>query len=114
MVAFYIDAGIVADAPALQLYINPHWDFHTDWSLDGQFFWIGDRERAAGDTRPDIKNNTLVNLTIRRQNILDHLEAAISVRNLFDENAREPAPSVIPNDYPLDGRSIYGELRFLY
>ncbi len=109
------DTGeIVADAPALQLYINPHWDFRTDWSLDGQLFWIGDRERASGDTRPDIKNNALINLTIRRQNIFDHLEAAVSVRNLFDENAREPATSVIPNDYPLDGRSIYGEIRFTY
>lgn len=104
----------VPDAPALQFYLNPNWNFYPDWSLVGQLIWIGDRARADNDIRPGIKNYTLVNVTLRRKKIFNHWEAALSAHNLFNENAREPAPSTIPTDYPLEGRSIYGELRFIY
>jgi iron complex outermembrane receptor protein len=111
--------AVVPDAPELQFYLNPHWTFLPDWSLDGHFYWIGDRHRAQGDPRADIADYALVNLTLRRQNIARHWEAALAVRNLFDEDARIPSPydpaaaegAYIPNDYPMEGRSIYGELR---
>lgn len=105
---------IVPDAPAYQFYLNPHWNFFHEWSLDGQLIWIGDRERSTGDTRSDIENYSLVNLALRRNNIVKNLNGAISVRNLFDEDAREPSSSVIQNDLPLDGRSIYGEISYKF
>ena len=40
-------------------------------------------------------------------------EFALSVRNLFDVDAREFMRSSIPNDLPLPGRSIYAEARYL-
>lgn len=104
---------IVPDTPEMQLYLNPHWKFANDWSLDGQYYWIADRHRADGDSRDDIKNNDIVNITLRKKNIfIKHLDAALAVRNLFEEDVREPSTSVIPNDYPMESRAIWAELRF--
>ena len=111
--------AVVPDAPELQFYLNPHWTFLPDWSLDGHLYWISDRHRAQGDPRSDIADYALVNLTLRRQNIARHWEVAVAVRNLFDEDARIPSPyatgvaggAYIPDDYPMEGRSIYGEIR---
>ena len=110
----------VHDAPEMQFYLNPHWDFLADWSLDAQYFWIGERNRAEGDPREEIEDYNLVNLTLRRKNIEKHWDIAVGVRNLLDEDAREPSPydagapqgAFIPNDYPLEGISFWAELRY--
>ncbi len=104
----------VPDAPGMQLHINPQWSFAPDWTLDAQFYWIGDRHRASGDTRPEIDDYGLVHLTLRRKNILKHFDLAFAVRNLFDEDARIPSDGRIPNDYPMEGRSIWGEVRYTF
>ena len=44
---------------------------------------------------------------------------AFMIRNLFDYDAREPslnngATVNLPNDLPLTGRTIYGELRYQF
>ncbi len=105
---------VVADAPELQFYTNALWDFQPDWSLSGQYFWIGNRHRDAGDARPDIADYDLVNLTVRRKNIAGHWNAALTVRNIFNKDVREPSPAVIPNDYPMEGRAIWGEISFYF
>ncbi|NTV14111.1 MAG: TonB-dependent receptor [Desulfobulbaceae bacterium] len=102
--------AVVADAPALQFKADLNWSFLPAWSLTGQYLWIGDRHRAATDTRPDIANYDLVNLVLRRTQIAGHWDTAVAVRNLFDADAREPSLSVIPNDYPLAGRSVWVEV----
>jgi len=109
---------LVPDTPELQFYADLHWKFLPDWSVDAQYFWIGDRNRnrdpnlAPLDTRPEIKDYSKVDLNLRRKNIANHWNFAVGVRNLFDENIREPSTTSIPNDYPMEGRSIWGELRF--
>ncbi|MCB2180818.1 MAG: TonB-dependent receptor [Desulfobulbaceae bacterium] len=110
---------VVHDAPQMQFYLNPHWKFAPDWSLDGQYFWIGDRHRQFADSRNDIDDYDMVNLTLRRKNINDHLDVAFNVRNIFDEDIREPSPydstapqgAFIPEDYPINSRSIWAEVR---
>jgi outer membrane receptor for ferrienterochelin and colicins len=102
----------VANTPQMQFYINPHWAFLPLWSLDGQFKWIGGRERAQGDTRADIDDYALADLTLRRKNIRKHWDLAVAVRNLLDEDAREPTGTAIPDDYPMAGRSWYAEVRY--
>jgi iron complex outermembrane receptor protein len=94
------------------LYANAHWKFAADWSLDGQYIWVGDRHRAPGDSRPEIADYDIVNLTLRRKNIMKHCGVAVAVRNLFDEDAREPSQPSIPHDYPLEQRSLWAELRY--
>ena len=107
------DTGeMVPDAPGLQFYANAHWKFLPEWSLDGQYFWIGNRHRASGDTRTEIKDYDLVNMTVRKKNLLKNWDIAVAVRNLFNNDAREPSQPSIPNDYPLEGRSFWAELRY--
>ncbi len=112
----------VPDVPVWQFYLNPHWAFAADWSLDAQYYWIGKQYRAQGDPRQEIDDYGLVNLTLRRKNILGNLDAALAARNLFDEDGRTPSPydpsapagAYIPNDYPIEGRSVWGELRYRF
>ncbi|MBA4373304.1 MAG: TonB-dependent receptor [Thermodesulfovibrio sp.] len=106
--------AVVPDVPAMKFYANAHWKFMPEWSVDGQYFRVMDRHRAAGDTRPKIKDYDLVNMTLRKKNILKHCDLAVAVRNLFDNDAREPGPAVIPNDYPLQHRSFWAELRYSF
>jgi outer membrane cobalamin receptor len=101
----------VANTPRLQFYLNPHWTFLPEWSLDGQLKWIGDRKRSTGDVRSDINDYTLVGLTLRRKNLFGHWDLAMAVRNLFDQDVREPTAAAIPDDYPMPGRSIWIELQ---
>lgn len=104
--------AVVPDVPAMKFYANAHWKFMPKWSLDGQYFWVGDRHRALGDIRPQISDYDLVNLTLRRKQIADHVDIAFAVRNLFNSDAREPGPITIPNDYPLESRSFWVELQY--
>ncbi|CAK8711493.1 Iron complex outermembrane recepter protein [Candidatus Electrothrix laxa] len=109
------DTGaVVADAPGMQLYFNAHWNFMPEWYLNAQYFWIGDRHRAEDDTREDIKDNNIANMTIRRKNITQHIDLAFSVQNIFNEDIREPISSDMPNDIPMESRTIYAELIYHY
>lgn len=105
------DAG---NAPHNEIYGRADWSFAKDWSLNPQIIWVGKRQRVYGDTRLPLKDYTLVDVTLRRSKIKDHLEFAVSIHNLFDADAREPSlsPGRIPNDLPLAGRSFYAELRY--
>ena len=102
----------IADAPGQQLYLDALWNLSHLWSLNARLNWVGDRTRASVDTRDDINDYTLVHLTARRKLIAKHWELAASIRNIFDEDAREPSSGMIQKDYPLEGRSIFAELRY--
>jgi iron complex outermembrane receptor protein len=93
----------------------------TDWELSSQLNWIGNRKREIGDMRADIDDYTLINMNLRRKNISfghgnECWEFAASIKNLFNENAYEPSSGLpiasIPNDYPLNERRIYAEIRY--
>lgn len=101
----------IPDAPGQQFYLGAYWDILPDWSASTQLNWVGDRKRAAGDGRDAVDDYTLVDLTLRSKAIAENLEFAVSVRNLFDEDAYEPSNGTIVNDYMLPGRNIYAELR---
>ncbi|MBU0483120.1 MAG: TonB-dependent receptor [Proteobacteria bacterium] len=107
------------DTPEWQAYLTGNWLFMPQWSLDGQVYLISTRHRAADDPREDIDDYEMVNLTIRRKNIFKHWDMALAVRNVFDQDIREPSPydpaapdgAYIPNDYPMEGRAVWAELR---
>jgi iron complex outermembrane receptor protein len=80
----YTDKSI-PDAPGQQLKANINWEFSPRWFVHGQLNWVGDRQRAAAD-----------------------------LRNLTDEDAREPSSGEIADDYPLESRSIWLELRYRF
>ncbi|MCF6239231.1 MAG: TonB-dependent receptor [Candidatus Marinimicrobia bacterium] len=112
----------VPNAPQRQFYASAHWGFQPQWSIGTQLKWIADRKRAAGDPRAEISDYTIVDATLRRRQLLPNMDFAFSVRNLFDEDAREPSNfepahsqgATIAGDYPLAGRSLYGEVSFAF
>ncbi|MES9940085.1 MAG: TonB-dependent receptor [Candidatus Thiodiazotropha sp. 6PLUC2] len=104
----------VANTPGFQYYARANWQFLPKWSLDSQWFWIGDRARAEGDSRPDIDDYQIVNLTLHRKQIMQYLDLTMAVRNLFDADVREPANSSIVNDYPMDSRGYWVTVEVRY
>ncbi|MCP4598383.1 TonB-dependent receptor, partial [Neptuniibacter sp.] len=61
-----------------------------------------------------IDDYTLVNLSLRREEIAPNLDITLSALNLFDEDAYEPSNGVIPDDYPLEGRSVWLQLSYRF
>jgi len=105
----------VADAPRQQIYLSSQWQFINGYHLSPQLIWIGDRKRAATDSRNAIDDYTLVNLTLRVDSVFNTpFQLAISGRNIFDEDAYEPSSGTIADDYPLEGRSIWVELSYRF
>ncbi|CAK8723459.1 Iron complex outermembrane recepter protein [Candidatus Electrothrix aarhusensis] len=100
----------IVDAPGMQLYLNMYWNFMPEWYLNAQYFWVGERERKQDDSRKNIKANNITNIILRRKNITQHIDLAFGARNIFDEDVREPTSSDMPNDIPMERRTIYGEL----
>lgn len=108
----------IGDAPNQQVYARSEWTVATDWHLDGQVTWVGEQKRVLGDPRPALSDYTTVDLTLRKQEVIKGVELAVSVRNLFDADVREPSTGGvvvnIPNDYPMAGRSVYAELAYKF
>lgn len=104
----------VADAPGQQFKLNANWEFKTNWSLNGQVYWVGDRQRAPTDARPQIDDYSLINFTLQRKNILPNLSASIALRNATNEDAREPSSTTIADDYPLETRSAWIALEYVF
>jgi len=98
--------------PKQQFYFDARWAFQADWLASAQLSWIGDRERAISDTREDVDDYTLVNLSLRRKNIAKHWDIAASIKNVFDKDIREPSDGKIADDYPMNERSAFVEVRY--
>lgn len=102
-----------ADTPEQQMYLRANYAIDHTWSINTQLNHVRDRNRAFGDTRADIDNYTVVDLTLRAKEFAPGFEFALSARNLFDETVKEPslAPGFIPDDLPQAGRGLFVELR---
>lgn len=108
--------------PKQQFYLDARWKFKPDWELSSQLNLIADRERDEADTRNNIKDYSLVNMTLRRKNLSfgsgtsgagkTNWEFAATIKNLFNENAYEPGDGKIQDDYLLNDRRIYAEIRY--
>ena len=98
------DAG---GAPQQQVYARADWNFKPGWFADTQFNYIAERKREPGDIRPPVANYQTVDITLRTQEHSSDWNAAFSLLNMFDADAREPSPSPgwIRDDLPLPGRT---------
>jgi outer membrane receptor for ferrienterochelin and colicins len=109
------DSGeAIPNTPKLQGYTRVNWQFFPKWSLDGQWFLIADRQRATNDQRSAINDYRIVNLTLQRHQLIENTDLSLAVKNLLDEDVREPSNTSIPNDYPMDGRAYWAEVKFAY
>ncbi|TNF09354.1 MAG: TonB-dependent receptor [Gammaproteobacteria bacterium] len=110
------DAG---NAPEKQVYVQADWEFLPNWHMNVQTNWVMDRNRVGGDPRSDIDNYAIVDLTLRRKSVWDGVDVALIVKNLFDEDAREPSQNsdlgpLIYDDLPLAGQTVLGEVRYKF
>lgn len=106
-----------ANAPQHQFYVRSDWEFSPRWWLNGQVNWVGSRARAAGDPRDDIDDYTWVDVSLRHSLKRRPLQIALTIRNLLDEDAREPSLNgingpAIADDLPLPG--IHGFVSLEY
>ncbi len=112
----------VGEAPNREFYGRGEWTLAPFWRLDTQLTWVGKQKRAAGDNREALRDYATLDLTLRKKEVWNHLSLALSVRNLFDADVREPSPGPIapltvphfPDDLPMAGRSVYGEVSYSF
>lgn len=110
----------IANAPQHQIYLRGNWNIVSNWVMNAQLNWVGDRKRDPGDPRSTIDDYLITDLALRYRANASPWEFALSARNIFDEGAREPSPRLlfpagiplIPNDLPLAGRNYYAEVVF--
>jgi len=79
--------------------------------VSGQLNWLEKGARSSGDQRDPLPGYTMVDVTARYSGALDFGEVAFGIRNLLDEDAREPTMTAIPGDLPLAGRQLFVDLR---
>ncbi|WP_111979678.1 TonB-dependent receptor plug domain-containing protein [Algibacillus agarilyticus] len=103
----------VANSPSILLYNALSYDVNSELTLATQINSVMDQQRAITDSRENIKNFTLVNLTALYK-INTNLQIKASVKNLFDEQYVVATDGRIPNDIPMEGRSLYGFVEFAF
>ncbi|MEP4393294.1 TonB-dependent receptor, partial [Marinobacter sp.] len=79
----------------------------------------GEQKRTATDLREPVPDSTTVDMTLRTKGLWRGLDLSLSVKNIFDEDVRDPSPYAdprppIPNDFPMPGRRLVGELYYTF
>lgn len=99
--------------PLQQAYLRTDWAFLPKWNWNLQASWYDKRPLPSTDPRQPLGSLTLADTTLRYFHDA-HWEFAASVRNLFDKDAREYSSTRLPNNLPLPGRNLYGEMRYKF
>ncbi len=109
----------VSEEPEQSAYLRTDWQFKPGWNWDIQANWIADRKRSDKDSRSNMDDYTVTDTTLRYSG-LKNWEFAASMRNIFDENARDQAfikdntNSNIRYDLPLPERNAWAEIRYKF
>ncbi|WP_300498149.1 TonB-dependent receptor, partial [Marinobacter sp.] len=109
----------VGDAPNHQIYGRADWSLSSQWFFSSQVNWVGEQKRTATDQREPVPDSTTVDMTLRTKGLWRGLDFSLSVKNIFDEDVRDPSPFAepqppIPNDFPMPGRRVVGELYYTF
>lgn len=95
-------------APANSANIRVEWKVAPEWVFNTNTRYVADRKRAPGDNRPNIKDYTITDVTLRHKPATSIWDIGISVFNIFDEDARDPTDGqAIYYDFPLPSRVVY-------
>lgn len=107
------DAGY---APHRMAYVRADWHLDKGWALGGQVKHVAGRLRAAGDARPAVADYTSADLALRLPLRAAGWELAVSLRNLFNADVREPSlPSTgLTHDLPMAGRTVDAQLLYRF
>ena len=98
--------------PKQQFYLDSRWKFLPNWLYSVQWNWVAERIRDEADIRKNLDDYSLINMTLRRNNIAKHWGIGASIKNLLDEDIRQPSDGKIADDYPMNQRSAFIELNY--
>lgn len=106
----------VGYCPQQRLYLRAEWRPDQTTTLGGQWNYVMQRARPAGDKRPAVADYRQLDLSLRKTMCEGRCTLGLSINNVFNSDAREPslAPGVIPNDLPLPGRAFSLQLEMKY
>jgi iron complex outermembrane receptor protein len=103
-------------APQKEAFLRADWLLMPNWSLNVKANWVADRQREPGDLRTPINDYTTVDVTLLHKDVKKGWRFSVSIRNLFNADAREPSlgPDAngvvnLPYDLPLEGRNYFLE-----
>ncbi|MDW3095060.1 MAG: TonB-dependent receptor [Gammaproteobacteria bacterium] len=101
------------NAPHHQIYARADWEFLPGWTITPAVNYVIDRDRPPLDTRDELDDYAVFDLTLRSKAFSDQWELSAGVRNLFNSSPEEPTDASlnISNDLPLERRSAFAELR---
>lgn len=105
----------IADVADAQFFASIEWRPLDTLKLATEVHWIGSRDRAVTDLRDKVDDYALVNFTLRKSLPELNLEFSVRAKNLFDEEAVEPAqPGAVSvaTDYPIERRSIFLDMTY--
>ena len=102
------------NAPENQLYLRTNWEFLPGWNISPQWNYVMDRKRPQADTREQLDDYDILDVTLRHTSYNGKWEFAVSGRNIFNKRAFAPNTSTIAADLPLVRRAYWGEFRFNY
>lgn len=104
------DAGL---APHRRYFARADWRFMPLWQFGTTVNHVAERMREPSDTRAQIPDYTIVDLTLRREKFAGNWDARAALTNLFNQDAWEPTflSSGISSDLPLAGRAFYVQLQ---
>jgi len=102
--------------PNNQFYLRLDWLVLDNLQLNLRANRVMGRERNVNDTRAEIKDYTLVDFNANWSSGIENLDLSFMVKNLFNQDAREPTPfgQFIDNDLPLPGRNAYLQVNYSY
>lgn len=107
--------------PGQTIYMDMQYEFNANWLFSMQNYWISDSKRQLGDTRPEVADFLKTDVTLIWEPG-QHWHAKLSIRNLFDDDIREPTPDNaffglvlgFPDDIEMESRSIYGSVVYSF
>ena len=108
----------VANVPQQLAYARAIWSYRPEWQLTPQLNWVGEQARTPGDARAPLEDYVTLDLTVRKQNLAQHLDLMLTAQNVFDVNVKDPspagAPTEVPGDFPMAGLTILGEIQYRF
>lgn len=108
--------------PNHQAYLRQDWTVVDDFSLNTEVKYVGERPRTPRDTRANLAGFTTLDIIARADHVFSDWSFALAARNLFDTKVFEPSSGPasgstfvpIPNDFPQEGRSVWGEISYVF
>ncbi|MBI5187575.1 MAG: TonB-dependent receptor [Nitrospirae bacterium] len=84
-------------------------------SINANTLLIGPRGRTSGDSRGDLKGQSVTNLTVIGKDFYKGLEIRGSAYNIFNENYTDPSPKgTVPGDFPRAGINFIVEAAYQF